>query len=207
MKTKYLVTALAMSFGLLTLTATTAFAGQGERAAIRLGETDAGNLVADSVRALAQTEIAFVPASVFKLGSKASNADAALKLVEPGSDALVILKLKGSQIRSALERSVSFAGTPFSGFLQVSGLKFQYNPKAEIDARVLKIEINGVIIDPNKIYSVATTKPLADGQQGYFQVWTKDQASLINKSLADALAAYPKTELAKIEGRITSTEK
>lgn len=176
---------------------------QSEKTAARLGETEAGNLVADAVRFSAGVEVAFVPAATFK-GSRAASAAAALALVDPATDEIVVLSVRGTQLKEALERSVSFAGTPFAGFLQVSGLSFKYDSRKEIGERVEGILIGGKPLDPQKMYKLATIRPLADGQQGYFQIWKKDQIqAATKKTLADALTDFSKTGASgKIEGRI-----
>lgn len=182
--------------------ATPAFA-QTEKTATRLMETELGNLVADAVRYSAGVEVAFVPAATFK-GSKASSAEAALPQLDPVTDEIVILSVRGSQLKEALERSVSFAGTPFAGFLQVSGLSFKYDSRKEIGERVDSVLVGGKPLEPQRVYKLATIRPLADGQQGYFQIWKKDQIqAATKKSLAEALEAFGKTgATSKVEGRI-----
>ncbi len=181
---------------------------QPERTAIRLGEAEAGNLVADAVRQSVGADVALVPAAAFK-GSKATSPDAALALLDPATDEIVVLSVRGSQLKDALERSVSFAGTPFAGFLQVSGLAFQYNASNEIGERVVKVTVAGATLDPKKLYKLATTRPLADGQQGYFQIWKKEQIITGGKTvtLADALRALPTSQAGKLEGRIVRLDK
>ncbi|MBB6051962.1 5'-nucleotidase C-terminal domain-containing protein [Armatimonas rosea] len=179
-----------------------------EKTAIRLGEAEAGNLVADAVRQSVGAEIALVPAAAFK-GSKALSPEAATALLDPATDEIVVLSIRGSQLKDALERSVSFAGTPFAGFLQVSGLTFQYNGSFDVGERVVKITVGGAPLDPKKTYKLATTKPLADGQQGYFQIWKKDQIVAGGKTvtLAEAMRALPAGTSAKVEGRIVRVDK
>ncbi len=181
---------------------------QTEKTAIRLGEAEAGNLVADAVRLAVGADVALIPAAAFK-GSKAASVDVAMGLLDPATDEIVVLSVRGSQLKDALERSVSFAGTPFAGFLQVSGLVFQYNSTNDIGERVLKVTVGGAALDPKKLYKLATTKPLADGQQGYFQIWKKEQiiAGAKTVTLADALKALPAGTSAKIEGRIVRVDK
>lgn len=178
---------------------------QSEKTAARLGETEAGNLVADAIRYSAGSEIAFVPAATFK-GSKATTAEVALTLLDPATDEIVVVSVRGSQVKEALERSVSFAGTPFAGFLQVSGLSFKYDSRKEIGERVEAVLIGGKPLELQKIYKLATTRPLADGQQGYFQIWKKDQIQAgTKKTLGEAVTDFGKTgATGKVEGRITA---
>ena len=157
------------------------------------GETEAGNVLADAVRAAGDADIGFVPAAAFKPGASAprpATAEQAAALVEPADDTVVVLSLRGAQILAALERSVSFAPQKSSGFLQVSGVRFRYDPGKPGGKRVAEVTVGGGPLDAAKTYTVATTRPLANGQQGYFQIWEKSQITNdTKKTLADALRA------------------
>jgi 2',3'-cyclic-nucleotide 2'-phosphodiesterase (5'-nucleotidase family) len=158
---------------------------------VRVAETEAGNLLADAIRAAAGTDAAFVPAFAFKPGAsipRPATAEQAAGLVDPPSDTIVILNLTGKQIRAALERSVSYAPQPSAGFLQVSGIRLSFDPRKDTPGRVSNIQVGGQPLDDNKTYKVATTKPLGNGQQGYQQIWNRQSiASDTGKTLADAL--------------------
>lgn len=158
---------------------------------VRVAEAEAGNLLADAVRAAAGVEVAFVPAFAFKPGAsvpRPASADQAAGLVDPPTDTIVILNLTGKQIRAALERSVSYAPQPSAGFLQVSGIRFAFDTRKDTPGRVSNIQVGTQPLDDNKTYKVATTKPLGNGQQGYQQIWNRQSiASDTGKTLADAL--------------------
>lgn len=178
---------------------------------VKQAETEAGDLVADAVRGAGGADIAFVPAAAFKPGATAprpANAEQAAGLMEPATDAVVVLSLRGTQVLAALERAVSFAPQSSSGFLQVSGLKFAYDASKPGGKRVVSATVGGSPLDAVKTYKVATTRPLANGQQGYFQIWDKDQITADpGKTLAAALADLARqrggTLTGSVEGRIT----
>lgn len=184
-------------------------------ASVRTSETEAGNLVADAVRSLAGADAAFVPAAAFKPGATAprpATAEQATGLLETASDEIVVLNLRGDQIMAALERSVSFAPQTSAGFLQVSGLRFTYDTRKTGGKRVSAATIAGTAIDASKVYKVATTKPLAHGQQGYFQIWEKDDIKIsTGKTLANALTDYAKKSnnalSPALDGRIAQADK
>lgn len=182
---------------------------------IRETETEAGNIVADAVRAAAGAEIAFVPAAAFRPQvslTRPVTGESAAGLVEPATDAVVVLSLRGAQVLAALERAVSFAPQPSAGFLQVSGVRFVYDASKPGGKRVTSATVGGAALDAARVYKVATTKPLANGQQGYFQIWDKDQISGDSgKTLASALAEFGKSRggalTVPVDGRITRTDK
>lgn len=184
-------------------------------AKVRETETEAGNLLADAVRAAGSAEIGLVPAAAFKPDAsvpRPANAEQAANLVEPASDMIVILSLRGAQVLAALERSVSFAPQASAGFLQVSGLRFTYDTSRPGGKRVVTASLNSAPLDAARVYKIATTKPLANGQQGYFQIWDKDQVTgETGKSLTVALADLGKARggslTAALDGRITRNDK
>lgn len=182
---------------------------------VRQAETEAGNLIADAVRAATSADIVFLPAAAFKQRAttmRPASPDAIATLLETPADTLVILTLRGTQVLAALERSVSFAPQPSSGFLQVSGLRFTFDGKAAGGRRVQSVSLNGAPLDAARMYKVATTLPLANGQQGYFQIWEKEQiAAKTNRTLADALVEFARTRggslSGSVEGRIATVAK
>lgn len=181
---------------------------------IRAEETEAGDLLADAVRVLGGADIGLVPAAAFKPGAtvaRPATAEQATGLVEPASDVVVVVNLRGDQILAALERSVSFAPQPFAGFLQVSGLKFSFNPQGDNRKRVSNATVGGTPLEASRTYKVAMPRPLAGGQQGYHQVWGRDQITTdTGKSLAVALQELARARggmlSPTVEGRITQAK-
>ncbi len=179
---------------------------------VRVAETESGNLVADAVRGAGGTDIGLVPAAAFKTNASVpsnGSPDQLASLVEPASDTIVVLNVRGDKILAALERSVSFAPQPSAGFLQVSGIKFSYDGRKASQSRVSGVTVGGAPLEASKIYKVAMTKPLAIGQQGYFQIWDRDSKSTeTGKSLATAIADFVKSQsIPGVEGRINALGK
>lgn len=178
---------------------------------VREMETESGDIVADAVREAGAADIALVPAAAFKAGAEVprpASGEQAAGLLEVPGDEVVTLSLRGAQILSALERSVSFAPQPSAGFLQVSGIKFSYNGVKPGGQRITSATLSsGKPLEAAKTYKIATTRPLANGQQGYFQIWERDQITGgTGKTLATALsdrAAKGKGLSGSVEGRIT----
>ncbi len=175
-------------------------------------ETEAGNIIADALRAAAGADIGLAPAAAFKPGASAprpATAQQAAGLVEPADDAVVVLSLRGEQILAALERSVAFAPQKSSRFLQVSGLRFTYDPGKPAEKRLVETAANGAPIEKEKIYKVGTTRSLADGQLGYFQIWERSQVTgetgkTVAEALSDLAQARGGSLSAAPEGRINA---
>lgn len=174
---------------------------------VRVAETAAGDAAADAIRALTGADLAFVPASAFRPGADARTVSAAeaAALIGTSTDTVVVMNLTGKQVLDALERSVSYAPKPFAGFLQVSGIDVRFSRKPASGARIVSVRRAGKAIDPATRYKVAMPRPLADGQLGYFQIWTKEQIALdTGKTMGDALAKA--RAVVQVDGRITGTD-
>lgn len=146
-----------------------------------VSETGLGNLVADAVRQAADADIALVPASMLRSVeieiAKVSGATVSQAVVD-ADEAIVVMNLTGTQVREALERSVSLAPKPNKGFLQISGLLVEYQLAAASGSRVRDVKLGKQALDSSATYSVAMPRTLATGGLGYFRVWgsTKPQA-------------------------------
>jgi 2',3'-cyclic-nucleotide 2'-phosphodiesterase (5'-nucleotidase family) len=129
-----------------------------------------GQAVADILRSSAGTPIAFVPAGVLKESLTGRDLAQALEFPE---EELAVVKITGSQVRQALERSISLHPTPSPGFLHVSGLDVTFNPNAPADKRIVSVLVGSAPLDPSAEYRVAMPASLARGGLGYFTVWSK----------------------------------
>jgi 5'-nucleotidase/UDP-sugar diphosphatase len=177
-------------------------------------ETTFGDLLADALRATGAADIGLAPADEIMAdvqidpGARSID-DVVHSLRNPGddTDTVVVLSLTGIQLQRAAERSVSREPQPFDGFLQVSGLQVRYDPSQPPGKRVTLANALGVAIVATTTYRVATTRPIAEGSLGYFEIWDKsdilsDTGVSVAKSLGSYLAGHP-TLTPAIEGRIT----
>ncbi|SFB20079.1 MULTISPECIES: Ig-like domain-containing protein [unclassified Bacillus (in: firmicutes)] len=148
----------------------------GARGDVRTKETNLGNLIAD---AMVQRANESVPTYIgFQNGGgirdSINQGDVTLGeilTVMPFENLLVTLNLTGDEIRQALETGVSQVETAQGKFLQVSGVKFKYDPAKPAGNRVWSIEVNTANgyekLDLTKNYNVATNAYVADGGDGF----------------------------------------
>lgn len=137
-------------------------------------ETEAfgpAQVAADAMREVAGSDMAFIAAGMLK--SNFDSKDLATLLQFP-TDELVVVSLKGSQIRQALERSVSLYPAPNTGFLQLSGLEASFSKGAAPEHRITSVTVGGNKLDDSRTYTVAMPASLARGGLGYFKVWDRN---------------------------------
>ncbi len=128
--------------------------------------------IADAMRVSADADAAFLPAGMLK--SKFDSANLATLLQFP-TDEIAVVSLRGSQIRSALERSVSLYPSPNSSFLQISGMAVSFSRGAASEKRITNVNVGSSPLEDGRSYTVAMPMTLARGGLGYFRIWDKNQ--------------------------------
>ncbi|MFC1708049.1 5'-nucleotidase C-terminal domain-containing protein [Planctomycetota bacterium] len=123
-----------------------------------------GDWTADVMRARMKTDVALTN----KTGLRANIAKGPIRLrdlyvVSPFGNDLVTLTLKGSELRAELEYSLS--DTRFA--LEGSGLTLRYDGERPVGERIIRLEIGGEPLDPERLYTVTTNSFLAKGGDGH----------------------------------------
>ncbi|MBN1203679.1 MAG: bifunctional metallophosphatase/5'-nucleotidase [Myxococcaceae bacterium] len=145
---------------------------EARKAAVRSQETNLGSLVADALRAAAGTDVALVNGgairgdTVFPAGELTRRE---MLSIFPYRDQLVRLQVSGATLLAALENAVSKSAEDAEPgrFLQVSGLRFAFDPSRPRGQRVLCATVAGKPLSPAATYSLATLSFLAGGKDGY----------------------------------------
>lgn len=132
-------------------------------------ETLSGDVVADAMRKAMGADVAFINAGSLGSGDPGDriNRENLSTVVLFPDDEVVAVKLKGADIKAALEKSAAALPRRSSGFLQVSGVTFTADPNKKTGERVSNIKINGKPLDPEAIYRAALTDFLSSGGSGF----------------------------------------
>lgn len=159
-------------------------------------DTAIGNLIADSMRIAAGTDIALTNSggirgdTVYPPGTQITRKVVLAEL--PFGDTITVLRLTGSQVREALEAGISKIGEHSGQFPQVSGLTFSFNVGKPAGQRVTSVSVGGMPLQESKSYTLATNSFLARGGDNY-HVFTKGEVLLDGKSsplMANVLIDY-----------------
>jgi 2',3'-cyclic-nucleotide 2'-phosphodiesterase (5'-nucleotidase family) len=159
-----------------------------------LQETSFGDLTADALCADANAALGLAPAVSFKPGTIPGHGAArgqVAGLLQTPDDPWAVSRLTGTQIRKALERSLSRVPLPSHAFLQVSGLTVTYDPGRPRGRRLVSVISAQGALEPDREYEVAMPLYLARGQSGYFQIFGKDDiVRQGTTAVADAICQY-----------------
>lgn len=143
---------------------------------IRNTETNLGDLCADAFRYEAGADIALINGGGIRTDIPAGDITYGdiINLMPFGNE-LCMVEATGQQVLDALEMSVKFVPDEFGGFQQVSGITFEIHMNTDspvildengmfekIDGkrRVQNVMVGGKPLDPDKIYTVASSNYL-----------------------------------------------
>lgn len=139
---------------------------------VRLMETEIGNLIADAVREVTETDIAVVNGGSIR-GSlyKGNVYSYDLEYVCPYPNKVIVLEVNAEVIRKMLENSLSAmtrAEIPGGRFLNVSGLRYSFTPPTEdVPAKLSEVTLaDGSELSESAVYTIAVTDYMA-GISGY----------------------------------------
>jgi 2',3'-cyclic-nucleotide 2'-phosphodiesterase/3'-nucleotidase len=180
------------------------------RDVMRTGEAAAGNLVADALRARAQSDVALVNGGGVR--GETTFGPGVLKKADvvtmlPFPNYLTVLRLTGAQLKEALENGVSDIANKGGRFPQVSGMAFRFDSNAAVGARVGAVTVGGRPLDLTARYTVATVDFLAGGGDGYRVLGAAEivlpaaSGPLISNVVTDYLVAQGSVR-PRVEGRI-----
>ena len=134
----------------------------------RFKETNIGNLLADAYRNYYNADIGFMNGGGIRTNITKGpfTIKDALGII-PFGNTICKYQCIGKTVLEALEYGVSGVEHVKGSFLQVSGLKYTYNPKAKPGERIVSVEIDNKPLDLNKEYTIAMPSFIFKGGDGF----------------------------------------
>lgn len=160
---------------------------------IRQAENGLGNLVADTVRRTVRADVALINGGAFRsfrtyeAGTVLTRQD--IMELLPFRNRILLLRVSGQQLRTALENGVSTLGLadpPDGRFPHVSNLRLRIDATRPPGQRVLAVSIGGEALENDRLYRLAVPDFLADGGDGYRML--ADAPRLLGPAEADLLS-------------------
>ena len=176
----------------------------GDRAVCRAGACEMGVLVADAM--LDRVKSQGVDIAITNGGGLRASIDAGeitmgeVLTVLPFQNTLSTFRLSGADVVAALENGVSQVEKGAGRFPQVAGLKFTFDAKAPVGARISDVMVadgkgGWVPLDPEGLYGVVSNNYMRSGGDGYAVLATDaidpyDYGPPLDQVVADYLAAH-----------------
>ena len=173
-----------------TVFAKTEVALDGEKANVRTGETNLGDLIADAMLWQAGLLDEGVDAAVTNGGGIRASIAAGditkkdINTVLPFGNTLYVVKVTGAELLEALEASTYCTPEAIGGFPQVAGIEFTVNTGAQFDTkelypgstygkpasinRVMIQTVGGEAFNPEETYTIVTNDFMGAGGDSYY---------------------------------------
>ena len=173
-----------------TVLAKTEVALDGEKANVRTGETNLGDLIADAMLWQAGLLDEGVDAAVTNGGGIRASIAAGditkkdINTVLPFGNTLYVVKVTGAELLEALEASTYCTPEAIGGFPQVAGIEFTVNTGAQFDTkelypgstygkpasinRVMIQTVGGEAFNPEETYTIVTNDFMGAGGDTYY---------------------------------------
>lgn len=131
----------------------------------RTQETVMGNILTDAMREVSGADVAMQNGGSIR-DQQLTTGDvttAQILTILPYGNVLQMAEVKGEVIRECLEQGVSMYPEENGGFLQVSGMRYFFDPSLPKGQRVKEIYIGEEELDPEKYYKLCTNDFIAMG--------------------------------------------
>jgi 5'-nucleotidase len=179
---------------------------EGTRAKVRTGETNLGNAIANSMLEATGANIAFTNGGGIRASIDVGEITRGEVLtVLPFGNIIVTKEILGSDLKAALELGLDSYPAEKGAFPHIAGMKVSFDDTKPAGSRVVSVVIDGVALDLDKTYIMATNDFLAAGGDGY-TMFTYGEKVGEYMTLDEALVNYVKANdmaSVNVDGRIT----
>lgn len=159
-------------------------------------QSPADSLFADILRSRTGAEVALLPGVGYGVAmTMPMITEDQLRNFIPHDSKVVTMTLTGAELLQVLEQSVENVYTQdplkkVGGMIQVSGIRFRYDPQRPLGERVTELLVGEDHVDPQRDYRVATNSLLAEGGHNYetfLQVKDKQEGEPVYNFVKDAI--------------------
>jgi 5'-nucleotidase len=140
----------------------------GEKPLVRTGETNLGNLLAESLLDISKADVSFTNGGGIRSSIDVGEVTKGDVLtVLPYGNTVRVIELTGADIWAVIENGVDEYPAAKGAFPHIAGMTAKFDSTKEAGKRVTEIKIAGEMIDLTKTYTMATNDFLVAGGDGY----------------------------------------
>lgn len=155
---------------------------------VRTKESNLGNFVCDLMMQYYSTDCALMASGTIRGDQIYPPGVLQLKDIMncfPFEDPVVVLRIKGKGILSALENSVSLVPALEGRYPQVSNIQFKYNAHRPPRSRILWTKIGGKPLDLERDYTLATRGYMGRGKDGFESLLVKSEGGEVDEIVSE----------------------
>lgn len=148
--------------------ATTTEILQGERDDVRTGETNLGNLIAESLLDISGADVALTNGGGIRASINVGEITKGEVLtVLPYGNTVRVIELTGKDLIAAIENGITDFPNAKGAFPHIAGMTVEFDSSKDAGSRVVSLMVAGVKVDETKTYTLATNDYLVAGGDGY----------------------------------------
>jgi 2',3'-cyclic-nucleotide 2'-phosphodiesterase (5'-nucleotidase family) len=181
----------------------------GERGQVRAGETNLGNLIADAMIHESGAEMAITNGGGIRASIPVGDITKGdIITVLPFSNYIVTKEVTGADIKAAIENGVDSYPATKGAFPHIAGFAYTFDANLPAGQRVTSITKNGMSLDMNKTYILATNNFMAAGGDNYTMFADypiKGEFAALDEALIDYMNVVDTANLPALS-RVTTIE-
>lgn len=140
----------------------------GERAFVRTGETNLGNMLTEALLDISGADIALTNGGGIRTSIDIGDVTKGEVLtVLPFGNTVRVIELTGADVIAAIENGIAKYPEANGGFPHIAGITVKFDSTKEAGSRVVEILVNGVLLDETTTYTLVTNDFLVAGGDGY----------------------------------------
>lgn len=140
----------------------------GERADVRTGETNLGNMIAEALLDISGADAALTNGGGIRASIDAGEVTKGEVLtVLPFGNTVRVLELTGADIKAAIENGITDYPEAKGAFPHIAGMTVKFDATKAAGERVVEMTIGGQPLDEAKTYTLCTNDFLSYGGDGY----------------------------------------
>ncbi len=161
------------------------------RVSVRTKQTVFGQFIAEAMRQKVGADVGFTNGGgirgdrTYKAGTTLTRKDILTEL--PFGNVTVSLEVSGKALAELVEHSVSKIEDGAGRYGQYANLEFALDASKPAGERVSDIKVGGTILDPAKIYIIATNDYVAKGGDGFAML--KDAKRIVDAAAGELMAS------------------
>ncbi len=140
----------------------------GEKPNVRTGETNLGNILAESLLDISGADVAFTNGGGIRSSIDVGPVTKGEVLtVLPYGNTVRVIELTGADVLAAIENGIDSYPEAKGAFPHIAGMTVTFDSSKEAGSRVVELKIAGTLVDPAATYTLATNDFLVSGGDGY----------------------------------------
>jgi 5'-nucleotidase len=140
----------------------------GEKPIVRTGESNLGNLIAESLLDISNADVALTNGGGIRASIQVGDITKGEVLtVLPYGNTVRVIEVTGADLVAAIENGISDYPEAKGAFPHIAGMTVEFDASKEKGSRVVSLKVGDALVDETKTYTLATNDFIVAGGDNY----------------------------------------